>query len=242
MVSDTKRREVYIGKDFFVMAATVTINPLKKKGACLKKNSVGALPCDHQSDPPPIRRTRSNDNVLSTAPSPPDDSDMTPRDMALDANMGVIITYLKTLSENSPRGSELTRLLSRADAQVDNARQAVNKVYVIEQRLQQLTDKLNAFAMSTEHNSAGSSNGNAICAKYDRRNITRILATVQILETVAMTQAAAISRLEDKLDVLLEKVPALQAEVEEAREEIALISNIMTAIEEVARSPPRSPR
>lgn len=225
MVSDTKRHEVYIGKDFFVMAATVTINPLKKKGACLKKNSVGALPCDHQSDPPPIRRTRSNDNVLSTAPSPPDDSDMTPRDMALDANMGVIITYLKTLSENSPRGSELTRLLSRADAQVNNARHAVNKVYVIKQQLQQLTDKLDA-----------------ICAKYDRRNITRILATVQTLETVAMAQAAAINRLEDKLDAILEKVPTLQAEVEEAREEIALISNIMTAIEEVARSPPRSPR
>lgn len=228
------------------MAEPVVVEPMRGGGA-RRKISVGTLPEPvgdaADAGPPPIRRTRS---VGSASPGggDPDESErdapaLSPRDAEISAQLAALDERTAALLEHSPRAAELTRLLSRADAQTKNSTIAVNKVYLMESRLKTAVERLEKICEALDAASPPSA-GAEVAARYDRRNHVRTLRAVGSIEAMVMTQSAALNVVTDKLDLVMMAVTRLatiQQDVRETRDAVARIADALEAIEQVADAP-----
>lgn len=225
------------------MAEKVTINPLH--GARThRKISVGGLPAPQPSDrdPPPLRRTRSmgGDSLVATASPGRDSTTPSPYDADIIAQLKDISERTTALLEHSPRAAELTRLLSRADAQTKNSTIAVNKVFLMEGRLQTALERLEKNLAMLEPAPIAPSEAPDVGARYDRRNSVRTLRAIGCVETMIMSQNVALNRIEDKLDLVMTAVTRLatiQRGMEEIRGEVVRIADALEAIEKSADGP-----
>ncbi len=247
------------------MEATTAVQDPPRQEPRRKKMSMGALPRPMEDDnTPPLRRARSVDEGCNEQSSS-DTSDRetttpSPRETAIDKNLETIIECLTALRDNSPRGTELTRLLSRADAQVNNASIAVRTVYAMEGKMHTLATKLDAlvakldvlvtkfdqFVDTVGVEPADSADlphaepGQSTRARYDTRNIIRLLHSTQELTTTTLSNTVALVRIEEKIDLIMStvtRIPVIQRDNALIYESVERVADTLAAIEAAAKSP-----
>jgi len=226
------------------MAETVVVNPVhgaKVRTRARRKISVDRLArTSDDAEPPPLRRAQSVGNesqawagALAT-PKSARDAKPYACDADIVAQLAAIEERTAALLEHSPRGPELTRLLSRADAQTKNSAIAVNKVFLMEGRIQSVMERLEKICSALDGTEKHCEDAPDVTARYARRTSTRTLRSVTSIEVMVMTQAAALNRVEDRVDTIMAAITRLTVHQQNVLNAVEAIAETLEAIEKVA--------